>query len=140
MTGINWGLAQGPNAFERSLAMGMQLGEAFNQRRARNALADYASNPQGDPGDAIRRGADPRSVYGIQRGAQEQQQAEAQAQAARQKAMMDQLPVQIQMLEAVKANPALAPQIHAQAMQMGVQVPPLEQITPEWIDEQLAVS
>jgi hypothetical protein len=46
---VNWGLAQGPNAFENSLSRGFELGQAAKQKKdqrdSRNALSAYAANP-----------------------------------------------------------------------------------------------
>ncbi len=46
---IQWGLAQGPNAFEANFQRGLQIGDYQRQRREeteqRNALAAYVTNP-----------------------------------------------------------------------------------------------
>lgn len=45
MTQINWGLSQGPNAFDTAFGTGIQLGQAARRQQGENALAAYAVDP-----------------------------------------------------------------------------------------------
>lgn len=39
---INWGLGQGPNAFDKAFGTGVQIGQAARQQQGQSALAAYA--------------------------------------------------------------------------------------------------
>lgn len=86
---VQWGLAQGPNAFERNFQQGFQLGEYQRQRREeteqRNALAAYAANPNEQSLNALAQFAPEVAIQErrrMQQAAQEQQVQQLRAAAA----------------------------------------------------------
>ena len=136
---VNWEISQAPDAFKTAFDQASKSREIQQQEDARNALAAYVSNPGGDMGAAIKQGADPGTVFAAQQNRQAQAAAQKQAALEQQKTLNEKLPLQIRMLEGLKVNPALAPQMFQQAQRLGLDVPPDGQATPEWIDEQLAI-
>ncbi len=77
--GINWGIAQQPNAFDRNFQRGFQLGEYQRQRREeterQNALASYAMKPNEAGFNALAMAA---PEYAMQVSQQRQQAAREQ--------------------------------------------------------------
>ena len=121
---VEWGLAQGPNAFQSAFSQGLQLGDMVRQRseerKTSNALSGLVANPQQDdaafaelikglPGNAALKLSQARQGY--------QQNAAAQQQAS-QKAAREAIPQQLNMLRA--ATPENWSQLRAQAIQLGV--------------------
>lgn len=132
MAEINWGLGVMPdvgmNAF-RAFKAGQEEGRA---RRAENALAAYAQNPdQNTLGDAI--SANPDQALQIRQYETERQNA-AQAQHQQQLAMMGRL------LTYAAQGPQQWQQAHAKAQEFGIdvsEVPP--QYDPEWAKQQIGI-
>jgi hypothetical protein len=136
MVQINWGLAQGPNAFDNALAKGYQMGSAMRERQEaserKNALAAYATDPNEQNFAGLAQAA-PEFAIGER---QRMDAARAQEEARRR----EQMGTIRQLLVKAGESPEGWAQAMgaAQSLQIDTSTLP-QQYDPEWVKKQLFI-
>jgi len=140
---VEWGLAQGPNAFQSAFSQGLQLGDMVRQRseerKTSNALSGLVANPQQD--DAafaeLIKGLPGNAALKLSQARQGYQQNAATQQRAQQESRRADLPMLTNLLRN-STDQATYDRNLATARQYGVDTSTIpQQFDPQWRDQQL---
>lgn len=136
MVQIQWGLAQGPNAFDNALAKGYQMASVMRERQEaserKNALAAYATDPNEQNFAGLAQAAPEFAMQ--ERGRMEQRQAQEAQQRQQQMGTVRQL------LAKAGQSPEGWAQAMSAAQSLGIDTSAIpQQYDPQWAQQQLFI-